>query len=1012
MQFIADSLFKGLKEAQLLKPARTCRGGKQLRKQRLINTTAASTEHTNAAKESITSKPQPKSTQLNCTLLNARSVCNKAIELHDFIVSNSIDLLFVTETWLSGNLRDNVVIAELIPPNYGFMHRPRTTGRGGGVGIVYRKDLSIKMCLSTEYDAFEYMVTKIVSASVIYHLVLLYRPPPSQKNHLTTSAFIDDINKLMAELFLLKGRLLILGDFNIHMNNTDMADTQQFINVLDIFSMQQHVTVPTHKAGNTIDLLLTRSSDIGIHSIAVSDDLISDHFVVNFSLATTRPPRPQKVVSFRNYKRLNIDDFKLDINNSNLSKTTPNDPIKLADVYEQDLMSLLEKHAPLKTRRITIRPLSPWYSDAINSLRGEARRAEKRWRMSGLIVHKQIYRQVKSRITEEIKEAKRTYMQEKIQNSSQSQKALFQCLDELLNKTRVTALPSNLPDEDIPDELCDFFQNKIENIQHIFNISDGEIQHNMPPPSAILEALTPASPEEIRKLIMSSPTKSCSLDPIPTFLLKECIDELTPIITALINASLSSATVPASFKNAVVIPLLKKVSLDQDMLGNYRPVSNLPFISKLLEKVVSKRLTDFKAKHGLNETFQSAYRSGHSTETAVTRVQNDILRSIDDGKCVFLVLLDLSAAFDTVSHEILLDRLTSQFGITGDALRWLKSYLSNRSQSVLVSGKLSKSVHLKYGVPQGSVLGPGLFSDYSSPIASLIRSFGITAHCYADDTQLYVSFTPGVDETAVRERLESCIKALRGWMSSNKLKLNDQKTEFIIFGSPSGRKKVQTTSIKVGDEDILPATVVRNIGAYFDCHLKMDTQVSKMCKSAWFNLYNISKIRIYLTTEQTKTAVHAYVTSKLDNNNSLLAGIPLVLTSKLQSVQNAAAKLITKSKKYDHVTPILRDLHWLPILHRITFKVLLQTYKALNGIGPAYLRELLTFYVPPRPLRSASDHLKLTSPTTRLITYGDRSFSAFAVSKWNELPSNIRTAISVPSFKAMLKKDIFKTHLQ
>ena len=513
--------------------------------------------------------------------------------------------------------------------------------------------------------------------------------------------------------------------------------------------------------------------------------------------------------------------------------------------------------------------------------------------------------------------------------------------------------------------------------------------------------------------ITKSPNKSCSLDPFPTFLLKDCLDELLPAITTIVNASLSSALVPTSFKKAVVTPLIKKPTLDPDTLGNYRSVSNLSFVSKILEKVVSERLKAHKTAEGLFEPFQSAYRAGHSTETAVVRVQNDILEAIDDGKCVFLVLLDLSAAFDTVSHDILLNRLTEDFGVTGPALSWVHSYLTNRSQSILISGIHSEPAMLSYGVPQGSVLGPGFFSDYSSPISSLIRSFGIAAHCYADDTQLYVSFTPDKDEAIVRDRLESCISELRVWMNQNRLKLNDQKTEFIIFGTSSGLKKVSTKSIRVGEESIPVSNTVRNIGAMFDQEMKMDAQVNSMCKSAWYHLYMIQKIRHYLTFDQTKSIVHAYVTSKLDGNNALLGGhieSRKGLKRKLQLVQNAAVRLIKHTRKYDHVTQHLHELHWLPISKRIIFKVLLLVYKSLKGIGPVYLKDLLTLYKPKRQgLRY--DPLSLTVPNTNLIKYGDRSFRATAALEWNKLPTKIRLARTVEQFKRELKTHLFNAFI-
>ena len=228
-----------------------------------------------------------------------------------------------------------------------------------------------------------------------------------------------------------------------------------------------------------------------------------------------------------------------------------------------------------------------------------------------------------------------------------------------MHKSKSSTLPSNLPEDTIPDSFCKFFQDKIDKIQHTFTSTEDLPIRPSRQLEAMLHDFAPATPEEIHKLILSSPTKSCSLDPIPTFLLKDCLKELVPAITNIINISLQTATVPYSYKTAVVTPLLKKPNLDSDELGNYRPVSNLSFTYKLLEKVVSKRLIKHKDTHDLNEPFQSAYRSGHSTETAVTRVQNDILREIDSGKCVFLVLLDLSAAFDTVSHDILLERRVS-----------------------------------------------------------------------------------------------------------------------------------------------------------------------------------------------------------------------------------------------------------------------------------------------------------------------------------------------------------------
>ena len=216
----------------------------------------------------------------------------------------------------------------------------------------------------------------------------------------------------------------------------------------------------------------------------------------------------------------------------------------------------------------------------------------------------------------------------------------------------------------------------------------------------------------------------------------------------------------------------------------------------------------------------------------------------------------------------------------------------------------------------------------------------------------------------------------------------------------------------MGNAKIKACNEVRNIGAMFDSELSMGPQVKNVCRSAWLHLYNIGKVRSYLNEEQTKTAVHAYVTSKLDGNSSLLAGIPSVLSSQIQRVQNASAKLVTKSKKYDHVTPLLAKLHWLPIKNRIIFKLLLLTYKALNDKGPTYLKDLFTFYKPSLNLRSSSDPLILIVPKTSLKRFGDKSFSVTAAKEWNKMPFNMRSAKSVNQFKSLLKTHLFGRNVE
>jgi len=515
--------------------------------------------------------------------------------------------------------------------------------------------------------------------------------------------------------------------------------------------------------------------------------------------------------------------------------------------------------------------------------------------------------------------------------------------------------------------------------------------------------------DDVRRLVMQSPTKSCTLDPIPTFMLKDSIDVLLPYLTAMCNASLLEGELPKSQKHAVVTPLLKKTSLDSADLKNYRPVSNLSFVSKLVEKLVSEQLVGYLQSNNLMPRLQSAYRRHHSTETALLRVISDMLRAADSKHVTLLGLLDLSAAFDCVDHSILLDRLNMMFGISGTALNWIESFLRGRTQQVSYNQQLSSTGHLICGVPQGSVLGPLLFLLYTAELFELIAARGLTAHSYADDTQVYLS-VPATDAVTAVQRFTVCVECIEAWMGSNRLKLNAEKTQVIWIGSRQQLEKVDITELQFGSAAIRFSTSVSNLGVTVDSQLTMADHVAALCRSCFFQLRQLRTIRSSLTTDAAKTLVHAFVSSRLDYCNSLLAGITGGLLKKMQAVQNAAARVITRTRKFDHITPILRDLHWLPIRHRINFKIAVLVFKCLHGCAPPYLADdiIPLVSIPGRRRLRSSVTQTLFVPPVRTVHYGSRCFAANGPAVWNNLPAELRTTeCSLETFRKRLKAHFF-----
>ena len=338
----------------------------------------------------------------------------------------------------------------------------------------------------------------------------------------------------------------------------------------------------------------------------------------------------------------------------------------------------------------------------------------------------------------------------------------------------------------------------------------------------------------------------------------------------------------------------------------------------------------------------------------------------------------------------------------------MDSYLRGRSQSVTIDGKTSDAVSLKYGVPQGSVLGPILFTIYTIPIGHIARKYDLELHLYADDTQLYVSFRikSPTTQCEVLSTLQACVAELRVWMAANKLCLNDAKTEFLTLCAPWQRSSVEVSSLGMGLLQVNAVPAARNLGVIMDSTLNMEAHIQHFCQTSVAQLKNIADIRRFITQDSAEMLVLAFITSRLDYCNALLYGLPATSLQKLQRVQNRAGRVLTGTHRHEHVTPMLHQPHWLPVQYRVLYKIALLTYKALHGEAPGYLSDLI---VAPRSVRSLrlTTHNVLASPRTKLKTYGDRAFSAAAPAVWNSLPPELRAATSCSSFKTQLKTHLF-----
>jgi hypothetical protein len=452
------------------------------------------------------------------------------------------------------------------------------------------------------------------------------------------------------------------------------------------------------------------------------------------------------------------------------------------------------------------------------------------------------------------------------------------------------------------------------------------------------------------------------------------------------------------------------------LLQSYRPISNLSLLSKITEKSALSQLTPYCDANNLLPIYQSAYRTHHSTETATIKDINDLLWDMESTKVSGLVAIDLSAAFDTVDHDTLLSVLDRCFGISGKALSWFDSYLRPRQMHVSIRNTSSSPLQLPFSVPQGSAAGPILFTTYASTLQHVTDQSELQISGYADDHLIYGSFLSSKPESEreFHDALTSCLAKVQQWMNLNRLKMNSEKTEFLLCGHKSQLRKCNITTLNVGDTVVPVADNIKYLGLIVDAELNFKAHIKNKCRIASLNLRNIKALRRHLTIDSCKTLVQALVLSHLEYGSAIFADLPTATIKPAQLVLNHAARVILRRQKSSSATAALRDLEWLPFRQRCIFKLLLLVYQCLHNMAPAYLISLLNLQHPPsRQTRSsATSVMMLEIPRTQKSTFAARSFAVSGPRHWNELPLDIRTCDNLQTFRRKLKAHLFTSHLQ
>jgi len=958
----------------------------------------------------IKPNPGPAADCLVFGSLNIRSVTSKVALVHDIIHDHCLDILALQETWLPPDSHP-AIKQDIAPPGFAVchVHRPRVVGgpsKGGGLAVVYRDHLKVRTIdLQFQPTTFEQQSIVISSTTPPILLINIYQPhsPPA-------AAFYEELETLFSvSTSKSSARVVLCGDFNCP-GSDEKSINVKLAEVFASCGLQQHVDQPT-RGDHLLDVIATVDAHI-IKSIHIVDcTAMSDHRLITTVLQLRSPPPPTLQFTYRRLKQLNIFEFETALRQSVLFSNPARTTESFASQLQSVVTELLDKFAPLRTTRKRAQKLSSkWLSTDAVAAKRERRRLERVWLHSRTESDRIAYRSACRRANALINNSRRDHIRREVDACTGSQQR-WTVVKRLLHSDNISSKQLfDVIDVELCDKFSNFFITKIAQLRANISTRLSSLPICQLPPDpvhsgATLSTLSPVTSNEVFGILSSIRPKTSSRDFIPTSLLKACSSVFSELIATLANLSFQEGCFPLSFKSASITPLLKKPNLDPTVLSNFRPISNLNNISKIIERLFLSRFQPhILASHNFNP-YQSAYRRNHSTETALLCTLDHIYNSSDTGMSTVLVSLDLSAAFDTIDHNILLNRLQSAFGLTGSTLKWITSYLSNRTQSVTL-GKISSSPQIcTSGVPQGSVLGPLLFSIYVSPISTLLSNLGVNHHQYADDTQLHIAISKSSASSDI-QILESALSTVSSWFAHNWLSLNPDKSDAILFGTHQRNSTLAgVSSVNVAGSTIPLADHIKLLGVTFDKSLTFHNHVNLVSQSCYYHIKALRHLRNTLDTHTASLIGHALVSSRLDYANSVLYGSSMSTISKLQRIQNTLARIVLQADYQTHSASLLNQLHWLPVNSRIHFKLATITYKALSTSSPSYLSSLLQPYQPVRSLRS-SDKQLLVNPGSH-TKFGSRSFRCAAPSIWNNIPLHIRSAPSISAFKNHLKTYYF-----
>ena len=940
--------------------------------------------------------------------INVSSLRNKTHELYSFIQSNKIDILAVCETHLDSSFADGEVTVD------GFsIYRKDRNEFGGGVALLIRDHFPAKLRLDLMDNDIEAIWLQVHLPHLKPILVgCCYRAPSAKVECL------HDICAMMDKASEENREMYVLGDYNVDWLSNKCPSKNILKSNADTCGLAQLVTQPTRisvnqagaKTAKCIDHIYTNNPALCSKSVSIPVGF-SDHNAVAITRTTRLPKARPKIICSRSYKRFNEDTFLAELQTIQWDDLhIINDAEVALKMFMDHFMNVVNRHAPI--RKFTVKSkCAPWLDDELKQmmqLRDEAKNVAV---LSNSFDDKLAYNKLRNQVTKVNRYKKKAYYQQRISDCGHDSKKLWNTLNEIMGKRKgqtsfveTDGVYLTRPQQ-ISNYFNDFFIEKIARLRGNIDstvLSDSEnlIKEIIMKDKMCSFEFTQVELRLVENLLRTLPLDGpAGSDLIDSKLLKIGAPYISRPICHIYNQCILNGVWPQSWKEGKILPLPKDKKLPFNG-PNSRPISLLPVLSKLLEKLVFEQVQRYFTENSLTTEFQHAYRAGHSTCTAMLQMSDNWLASIDNSMFVGSVSIDCSAAFDLIDYDLLTDKLEC-YGFRPSAILMMRSYLTSRSQRCYFNGTYSNRKNVDCGIPQGSCLGPLLYSIFTNDLPLAVKRASLTM--YADDSTLYYAASTCSELNQV---LTLELNRIYDWIKANKLVLNPSKTVAMIFGSTPKLAQEPKLNLIIDGQHIQQVKKAKLLGLWLDGELSWTNHIKHIIAKMGAGIGAARKCATFLPPALLNQVVCSLVLCHLDYCTGVWSSASKGLIKKLQIMQNKGARLVLGCSPRANIVEMHKKLKWLSVEKRLTASMLMFFHKVIQTQRPQFIFRTIGYRA---DIHSHNTRAAMRGQMTLPLPKSEslkRTFYYRTVMKWNDLPYNISVCKSTASFKRSLKSHL------